>query len=721
MGLLDGLKGGQGFYWGTMPMPYEKMQRPDPIALPAGGRGSTTAASTAKPVEALSGDAANHERMKPLYEQADQIFMAEKMGEKVSPEQLKWANEVRVAKASNEAMLVKNNHNYNQRVESEAFRENLDQYMLDERGNRSLKEDGSGYITVADFYSDMNVKGGGVGDNLRIQPTKFSQLYNAKTFHDEVDEIFKQAEGHYNDSFTSRIGINSGIAFNNSEKQLLTRYSNRERTNELNLKYAEGMAMSRILSDKNMYGGMKQALFQAIDLNMTIPAGFFSAEKQKERKDDIKWSGDHAYIRANDDDLFEFMEYHLKNQTAIRMNNEIDGRFYDTVVSGGDGSNSNVSFPKLHEMFTNSKYVWGEGKHEIVDFGAIARGERVNFKQGIFTEIEGLDNVFRLAHETAIGKFNANEEQILVNWAKANGIELSDMNSNQKDIAKNNAIALLTKEEFLSTGQIQEYIKDEAEKEGKALKEKGTSSLSELFARAVMIRSGAITGDGIESINDAKSRSVREIETMNGYLADMSFNDFKKSSREVMYYKINNEKDLENTELSNGSMRLGSINRVQILGTEFTYKDLAVDGKKIIFADPLAAISNFPMGGDNVGAIKGSMIVPASSSYLKNLKLNTLDGEGNQVSIGDYSRKKLGIEKVKLSAELMEGLNMIASDGYAVNDWVYIIPTTLDATQIHNQALADTPGTHLKTRYDALEKEQNGYAEIMESIMGIGQ
>lgn len=719
MALIDGLKGGQGYYPAAPILQYEAMQRPQPVALPAGG-GRQSAKTPAKRefITGLPGDVLRFEQMRL---DAENIRLRLENGEDVSDEEMARFGSFYMTESANRSQIQMNYDYYKNRTENDNFSEYSNEVFLNEENQPVLGEDGK-YLRVGSRMENLARSGGGISQNGLIQPIDLSQeKTSSKDYYSFMDNTFKDARSQSQDRYEAQLYVTSNLGFTDKDKEVLVNASNVISENNIALSHAEGVILSRVMNgDRKAYRGAKQAFIQNLENGGSlIPAGFFSKEKQEARKDDIVTINGKDYIKPTEDDFGEFLVYDVKQNSAIHYKKELDPSLFTSIVSDGKGNPNDVGFPTLHLKLTNSKELYGAGKNAIIDMGGVLEGKKINMKQPIFNQNPALVPLFQAAHQKVEAEVDANINDVYASWARLNNMDPSKMNDAEKEIARNSEIAKRTEQELIKTPEFQKTIKDAREaafsKPQPALtnyqKFPPTSPIGYLIVGAMVLKAsdGSIGG----------KRDIGNVDTMPGALSDMTVNDYYNVAGEVRVYDTSSN-DFENTELENGIMALNSTDRFQVLGSVVYPSALDTGGRPVLFINPSETISGFRMDGDVVGGIRGAIVLPKERSILKQIILPFKDEGGEDISLNDYKLSQLGIKETTVTKELLEQLNTYGA-GYNVGDKILLIPSTLDATNVHSQSLGHASSDKSTERVRRMQREAQSYSENSMDVISIGK
>lgn len=719
MALIDGLKGGQGYYPAAPIFQYEAMQRPQPIALPAGGgRQSTKAPAKREYMTGLPGDVLAFEQMQI---DAENIRLKLENGENVSDEEMARLGRFYMTESANRSQIQMNYDYYKNRTENDNFSEYSNEVFLNEENQPVLGEDGK-YLRVGSRMEHFARSGGGVSQNGLIQPINLSQeKTSSKDYYSLMDKIFEEARSQSQDRYLPQLYVASNVGFTDKDKEVLVNATNVISENNIALSHAEGVILERVMSgDRKAYRGAKQTFIQNLENGGSlIPIGFFSKEKQEARKDDIVTMNGKDYIKATEDDFGEFLVYDVKRNSAMHYKMQMDPSLFTSIVSGtGDGNKNTVGDPTLHLKFTNHESVVGAGNRGIVDFDGILEGQKFNTKQQLFRQNPSLLPVAQAAHQEATSSVDSNLDAVYRAWAEDNQVDPSKMDDAQREIARNTAIAKITMQRFLQTGKVQEYIK-------KVSANRSNSEMMNGYNRYLYSTSRFGTASAAAQAYRDRDKSVggnketNYIDTMPGALSDMTFNDYYNAAGEVTIYDVS-PNDFKGTKLENGIMSLNSTDRLQIYGAVVHPSALNTGGREIIFMNPTVAISNFRIEGDVVGALKGVAVIPKEKSILKQIILPFTDEDGETLTLNDFKLSNLGIREVTITEEMLEELNLYAP-GYSIGDKVLLVPSTLDGTNVHSQALGHAPKDFSPDRVNNMKRNAQSYSERLSEIISVGQ
>lgn len=713
MGLFDGLKGGQGFYWGAPLMDHQQMQRPQPISLPAGGRGTTPKATAAadNKYDYLPGDS------QALYNLDQQIEVLQRKldTDEISEDEFILLSILKSNRIYSEQAASLNKQNWDSQVGNNEFQALSEQPVIKDGG--FVADEQKGFLTAGDLMN-TEASNSGLDQYGRISIKNWNNFtYKTTDLKQTLDSWFKNTGSHSTVPNAQEI-VNNAKA-NIGNKEVLSNIKITSESNRVNLSHAGINAFNGILSDEQAYKSLMVNFASFIKNGGTIPEYHYSDEEVKARSEDedsytisTNRAGSIKNFRPKLNDVGSYLQMVIHNEEKHREISKFD--VIDYTSRSGSGSEKNESLPMLDLYWRNDPLTSGMANAGLVDFDGLMEGERVNLKQP-FVEEHGLGAALGGAYNTALTNYEINSEKYLNEWAQNNGIARENLNSNQIESIKNTVVTNLTRQSFYSNPEFQKAVGLLSDQKRFDHVSGRASAFDYLTAIFIMSITPSVSIISKMFGNEDKIA----IKTMPGVLADMSFQEFTQSSIPVKFYRVQ-ERDFKGTSLEKGAMALEGVDRFQILGTSFTSGDLETDGKKVVFMNPSYAISGFQINGETVDALKGGIIVPNSKKTRKSIRLKWKNKKGEQLTYNDFNISELGASDGEVTKEMIEMFPGMFS-GWAVGDKFHLIPATIDATQIHGEALANAPGTKLGDRMETISNQVSPKADPSRYTSGGGK
>lgn len=729
MGLFDGLKGGQGFYWGAPLMDYQPMQRPQPISLPAGGRGSQSAKGSDLKYDYLPKDAENvatiDMMLQNLQKKAEEGELDDEGMVQMSQLYLASVKAHRTASANYKMYeTIFHDKTYLDKADAPLIIDN--QLQIDEDGNVLTIQDGMKALVNQDRM-DWSTLSLGLMDTPNFQ-------YEVE----DVDNVIKDSFDNVGSDKIAKIsdlqeGLNNATRYI-EDKFVLEHIKETYESNENNLSYGKALAFNRIMSNPKAFKGLITSLATAMENGDEVPEWYLTDKEKEERSknEDNYREVEYDYInpdtkrmekktykmfKLQHNDTAAFLMKRLDDEEAARFETSYDINRYLNIRDDKDGSKTDyrdLKVSELHLMSINSR----ETEHLGIDTEATVGFSRTNILKPFFDEnrnlvnkdFEGYEDLasridqIRTTSQLMINEnLDINFEKafgtdaggiFLTNTLKENGVEKWQDYARYMFVINNqDSIPGLTMDKV--TGALLEKAKEdlvvqETMREAMRLEE---------FREFIRNKTEEYNANKSEEYNVNKSNfnkfdesfytrrsSLRDIspEIMMGSIIDgMTLKQYQVHAADMRTFEGYSE-HFKGTYFNDSDfVDLGKHGspRVSILGTvQKKYDPELFGGKAPMFMRGNRFHFNFPMDGEKVFALEGYFVIPKAD--LNKIQVRTIINEDGEYP--DLSKYNVdGFKPIEKTLTKDDLENMPPGSGYKEGDKIILLPASLDFT---NQA-----------------------------------
>lgn len=744
MGLLDGLKGGEGFYWGAPLMQYENMQRPQPISLPANR--NTNAAKSDNKIEYLPGDTGF------LHLQKTKLNTLERKIESgdITEDELKEYSALSFYRDVNERIAYHNQKDRENFTSSKDYLDNANNIYLDKNGMFHINPETGKIMTVQEYVALSTSFDPTSLESPMLRPWAAPDVnFSAKYMMDVVSDTFKEATGSTQAAREIPLNISNLLP----EDQYRNFIKVSSSTNEAQLTSAGIQSLNKIFSDRKALGGAMIAFGNAVNTgSQFLGEELYSTQEINKRKlaiqkGDLKEGEDytvkdmmvkgkkHKYyqFKATNEDFIPWVQNYIRNEEQMRLKTTFDFQKYFDKGSGAE-EKENLKVSELEMMAMNAKEVKPLASTSEVSLGFIKgdvipdlfnqNGELVNKDFKGYEKVAKLIMDFRnvstamvnsgaeipfdtyFSPETA-SMLQANGVRTWMDYAKFKFVEENKSSEIGLTVDKiegpllqkaiNHFVTEYTIQNISEVADFQQMVKEKSEK------------MHAEGGRSYYISTGMV----VTSVNGTKPISPKV--AMAGLISGMTLKDYMTYAGNMTTYKITPDHFKGTTFEHSRYVSVDRQNdpRVSILGTvQKGLMDASFDGKRPLFMPGDRVHSGFPMQGESVLGLEGYYVIPSKSKVLKKIQVNTiLNEEGKPIDLATYSVEGFRAYKQTLTQDDID--QMPPGSGYKANEEVYLLPATMDFTDQARQskkffdfkAYNDTKTFRMKTIQEAEKAE----------------
>lgn len=724
MGLFDGLKGGQGFYWGAPLMDHQPMQRPQPISLPAGGRGSQSAKGSELKYDYLPKDAENVARIDMMLQKAQR--MAEE-GE-LDDEGMVQMSQLYLASVRAHRAASANYKMYETIFHDKTYLDKADAPLII---NNQLQADKDGKIlTVQDGMKAW------VSQDRMDWNTLSLDLMDTPNFQYEVedlDNVIKESFEHAGSDKTAsisdlKVGLNNAPLYI-KDKFILEHLKKTYESNENNLSHGKALAFNKIMSNPKAYKGLLTSLATAIENGNEVEE-WYLADKEKEARskdEDNYREVEHDYInpdtgkkekktykmfKLQHNDTAAFLMKRLDQEEAVRFETSYDINRYLNIRDDKDSSKTDyrdLKVSELHMMSSNSR----ETEHMGIATDATVGFSKTNMLKPFFDEngklvnkdFEGYEGLASQIDQLRMfNQLNINEN-LNIDFEGAFGSDPGGI-SLIETLKKNNVKTWQDYARYLFVINNRDSMPDltmdkvtgpllEEAKEGLVMQETMKAAMK-LEPFRELIRNKTEEYNANKSANSGKTLTPYGYVQNRGPVSDippniimgsivdgMTLKQYQVYAADMITFEGYSE-HFKGTYFNDSDfvvLNKQGTPRVSILGTvQKEYDPELFGGKAPMFMKGNRFHANFPMEGDKVFALEGYFVIPKAD--LNKIQVKTIVNEkGEYLDLSRYNVD--GFKPVQKTLTKADMENMPAGSGYKEGDTIILLPASLDFT---NQA-----------------------------------
>lgn len=763
MGLFDGLKGGQGFYWGAPLMDHQPMQRPQPISLPAGGRGSQSAKGSDLKYDYLPKDAENVLRIDMMLQNLQQKAQEGELDD----EGMVQMSQLYLASVKAHRTASANYKMYETIFHDKTYLDKADAPLII---NNQLQIDKDGKVlTIQDGMKAW------VNQDRMNWNTLSLGLMDTPNFQyevEDVDNVIKDSFDNVGSDKTAsisdlQVGLDNATRYI-EDKFVLEHIKKTYESNKNNLSYGKALAFNRIMSNPKAYKGLMSSLATAMENGGEVPEWYLT-DKEKEarsKNEDNYREVEHEYInpdtkrrekktykmfKLQHNDTAAFLMKRLDDEEAVRFKTSYDINRYLNIRDDKDDSETdyrNLKVSELHMMSINSH----ETEHMGIATDATVGFSKTNILKPFFDEngklvnkdFEGYEHLasqidqIRTKNQLIINEnLNIDFEKafgpdargiFLINTLKKNGVE------NWQDYARylfviNNqdSIPGLTMDKV--TGSLLERAKEdlvvhETMREAMRLEQfrEFIRNKTEEYNANKPANSGYTYVPNYGYVKNRGSLPDISPEIMMGSVVDgMTLKQYQVHSADMRTFEGYSE-HFKGTYFNDSDFvilgRKGNP-RVSILGTvQKKYDPELFGGKAPMFMRGNRFHANFPMDGEKVFALEGYYVIPEAD--LNKIQVKTIINEkGEYPDLSKYNVD--GFKPVQITLTKDDVENMPPGSGYKEDDKIILLPASLDFT---NQAQRSEKLFDFKKYADTVKYNATTVSnaqDAMETVVDVGQ